>query len=206
MALPGRMPFAVENLEARIVWMDLMQKHASAIAGWLNARRGGLAARRDGLQRAEYVAMLARNSVAYLAVCFGAMALGAATLNLNWRIPDEHTTRLVERLSPRLLVASEPYHEQANALRVAGVRVSLLEMVCVMEFGVLPFSRPAQDVTATLTAAIREVFDLRPAGIIRDLELKRPCFRKTAAYGHFGRPEFAWERTDRVEALQKKLG
>ena len=57
-----------------------------------------------------------------------------------------------------------------------------------------------------LTAAIREVFDLRPAGIIRDLELKRPCFRKTAAYGHFGRPDFAWERTDRVEALQQKLG
>jgi len=57
-----------------------------------------------------------------------------------------------------------------------------------------------------LTAAIREVFDLRPAGIIRDLELKRPCFRQTAAYGHFGRPEFAWERTNRVEALQKQLG
>ncbi|MGC6489402.1 MAG: methionine adenosyltransferase [Planctomycetota bacterium] len=57
-----------------------------------------------------------------------------------------------------------------------------------------------------LAAAIREVFDLRPAGIIRDLELKRPCFRKTAAYGHFGRPEFTWERTDRVEALQQKLG
>ena len=57
-----------------------------------------------------------------------------------------------------------------------------------------------------LAGAIREVFDLRPAGIIRDLELKRPCFRKTAAYGHFGRPEFAWERSDRVEALQQKLG
>jgi len=57
-----------------------------------------------------------------------------------------------------------------------------------------------------LTAAIREVFDLRPAGIIRDLELKRPCFRQTAAYGHFGRDEFAWERTNRVEALQKLLG
>ena len=57
-----------------------------------------------------------------------------------------------------------------------------------------------------LTSAIREVFDLRPAGIISDLELKRPCFRQTAAYGHFGRPEFAWERTDRVEALQQKLG
>ena len=57
-----------------------------------------------------------------------------------------------------------------------------------------------------MAGAIREVFDLRPAGIIRDLELKRPCFRKTAAYGHFGRPEFAWERTDRVAALQQKLG
>lgn len=57
-----------------------------------------------------------------------------------------------------------------------------------------------------LTGAIREVFDLRPAGIVRDLELKRPGFRQTAAYGHFGRDEFTWERTDRVEALQKLLG
>jgi len=55
-----------------------------------------------------------------------------------------------------------------------------------------------------LTAAIREVFDLRPAAIVRDLELLRPIYQKTAAYGHFGRelPEFTWERTDRVAALQ----
>jgi len=57
-----------------------------------------------------------------------------------------------------------------------------------------------------LTAAIREVFDLRPAAIVRDLELKTPRFRRTAAYGHFGRPEFTWERTDRVEQLKKLLG
>jgi S-adenosylmethionine synthetase len=57
-----------------------------------------------------------------------------------------------------------------------------------------------------LTAAIRDVFDLRPAAIIRDLELKRPVFRRTAAYGHFGRPEFAWERTNRVDSLRSKLG
>jgi S-adenosylmethionine synthetase len=57
-----------------------------------------------------------------------------------------------------------------------------------------------------LTAAIREAFDLRPAAIARDLELKRPVYRATAAYGHFGRPEFAWERTNRVEALKKALG
>jgi S-adenosylmethionine synthetase len=57
-----------------------------------------------------------------------------------------------------------------------------------------------------LTAAIREAFDLRPAAIIRELELKRPVFRRTAAYGHFGRPDFAWERTNRVDALHKLLG
>ncbi|WP_329281453.1 methionine adenosyltransferase [Streptomyces sp. NBC_00691] len=53
--------------------------------------------------------------------------------------------------------------------------------------------------------AVSAVFDLRPAAIIRDLDLKRPIYAKTAAYGHFGRelPEFTWERTDRVEALQK---
>ncbi len=58
----------------------------------------------------------------------------------------------------------------------------------------------------TLTAAIREVFDLRPAAIVRDLDLKQPGFRRTAAYGHFGRPEFAWERTNRVEQLKQRLG
>ncbi|MET9721771.1 methionine adenosyltransferase [Streptomyces zaomyceticus] len=53
--------------------------------------------------------------------------------------------------------------------------------------------------------AVSAVFDLRPAAIIRDLDLKRPIYAKTAAYGHFGRelPEFTWERTDRVEALKK---
>ncbi|MEV7570821.1 methionine adenosyltransferase [Streptomyces tanashiensis] len=53
--------------------------------------------------------------------------------------------------------------------------------------------------------AVSAVFDLRPAAIIRDLELKRPIYAATAAYGHFGRelPEFTWERTDRVEALKK---
>ena len=55
-----------------------------------------------------------------------------------------------------------------------------------------------------IQAAVGKVFDLRPAAIIRDLDLKRPIYTKTAAYGHFGRelPEFTWERTDRVEALK----
>jgi S-adenosylmethionine synthetase len=53
--------------------------------------------------------------------------------------------------------------------------------------------------------AINQVFDLRPAAIIRDLDLKRPIYAATAAYGHFGRelPDFTWERTDRAEQLAK---
>ena len=59
-----------------------------------------------------------------------------------------------------------------------------------------------------LTEAIRQVFDLRPAAIIRDLDLLRPVYRRTAAYGHFGRelPEFTWERTDRVAELLAAVG
>ncbi len=55
--------------------------------------------------------------------------------------------------------------------------------------------------------AVVEVFDLRPAAIIRDLDLLRPIYAQTAAYGHFGRalPDFSWERTDRVDALRAAL-
>ncbi|CAO5241708.1 methionine adenosyltransferase [Frankia sp. AgKG'84/4] len=61
---------------------------------------------------------------------------------------------------------------------------------------------------AEITRAVSEVFDLRPAAIIRDLELLRPIYRQTAAYGHFGRPlpEFSWERTDRADALRAAAG
>ncbi|MEY4452700.1 MAG: hypothetical protein RIT51_378 [Actinomycetota bacterium] len=56
--------------------------------------------------------------------------------------------------------------------------------------------------------AILEVFDLRPAAIIRDLDLLRPIYAQTAAYGHFGRelPDFTWERTDRADALRSAAG
>ncbi len=60
----------------------------------------------------------------------------------------------------------------------------------------------------TIEAAVEKVFDLRPGAIIRDLDLRRPIFEKTAAYGHFGRelPEFTWERTDRVDQLRAAVG
>jgi S-adenosylmethionine synthetase len=59
-----------------------------------------------------------------------------------------------------------------------------------------------------IVQAIREVFDLRPGAIIRDLDLRRPIYRATATYGHFGRelPDFTWERTDRADALREAAG
>jgi S-adenosylmethionine synthetase len=56
--------------------------------------------------------------------------------------------------------------------------------------------------------AVLEVFDLRPAAIIRDLDLLRPIYAQTSAYGHFGRelPEFTWEKTDRADALRTAAG
>ncbi|RCG32891.1 methionine adenosyltransferase, partial [Sphaerisporangium album] len=61
---------------------------------------------------------------------------------------------------------------------------------------------------AKIQDAITRVFDLRPAAIIRDLDLLRPIYSQTAAYGHFGReePNFSWERTDRAEELRQALG
>jgi S-adenosylmethionine synthetase len=59
---------------------------------------------------------------------------------------------------------------------------------------------------ARIAEAVRKVFALDPAGIIASLDLKRPIYRKTAAYGHFGRDGFSWERTDKIEALKKAVG
>jgi S-adenosylmethionine synthetase len=62
--------------------------------------------------------------------------------------------------------------------------------------------------TTKLEQLIRKHFDFTPAGIIKYLDLRRPIYRKTAAYGHFGRnePEFNWERTNRVKDLRDDAG
>jgi S-adenosylmethionine synthetase len=61
---------------------------------------------------------------------------------------------------------------------------------------------------ATIEELVRDHFDLRPAAILRDLDLRRPIYAKTAAYGHFGRDdgEFTWERTDKAQALREAAG
>src|SRR5262249_32276040 len=59
-----------------------------------------------------------------------------------------------------------------------------------------------------LEGLVREHFDLRPAAILRDLDLRRPIYAKTAAYGHFGREDhdFTWERTDKANELRPAAG
>jgi len=59
-----------------------------------------------------------------------------------------------------------------------------------------------------ISQLIRDHFPIKPADIIRQLDLKRPIYRKTAAYGHFGRndPDFSWERTDKAELLKREAG
>jgi S-adenosylmethionine synthetase len=59
-----------------------------------------------------------------------------------------------------------------------------------------------------LVALVRKHFDLRPAGIIRMLDLRRPMYRQVAAYGHFGRSDLdlTWERTDKAEILKREAG
>ena len=78
-----------------------------------------------------------------------------------------------------------------------GVPYPVSVMVETFGTGVVPDEK--------ITAAIKEVFDCTPSGIIRTLDLKRPIYQATSAYGHFGRPEFSWEKTDRIEALKKAI-
>jgi S-adenosylmethionine synthetase len=81
-----------------------------------------------------------------------------------------------------------------------GVAQPVSLMVDLMGTGVVPKSKVKE--------IIREVFDLRPAAIIEQLDLLRPIYRKTAAYGHFGRsePEFYWEKTDKAEQMRNLAG
>ena len=56
-----------------------------------------------------------------------------------------------------------------------------------------------------ITDAVNKVFSFKPADIVKQLNLLRPIYAETAAYGHFGRPEFPWEQSDRVAELQKAV-
>jgi len=81
-----------------------------------------------------------------------------------------------------------------------GVAEPVSVMVDLMGTGVVPKSRVKE--------IIKEVFDLRPAAIIEYLDLLRPIYKNTSAYGHFGRtePEFTWEKTNMKDIIREKAG
>jgi S-adenosylmethionine synthetase len=67
----------------------------------------------------------------------------------------------------------------------------------------LNFHGTGQVEEGVIMKAIRDLVDLNPAGIIKRLNLRRPIYRQTATYGHFGRPGFTWEETDLVDSLRQ---
>ena len=99
---------------------------------------------------------------------------------------------------------SSPRVLRANAKCKLAYAIGIAEPVSIMveTFGT------AKVPEERIGRAVMDTFDLRPARIIRELNLLRPIYRKTAALGHFGReaPEFTWEKTDKVRALRKAAG
>lgn len=111
----------------------------------------------------------------------------SATYAMRWVAKNVVAAGLAERCEVQVAYAIGKAHPVGVFVQTFGT-------------GVLPDER--------IQEAVLEVFDLRPAAIIRDLDLLRPIYRPTAAYGHFGRelPNFTWERTDRADALKVAAG
>ena len=140
-----------EGVELRMTYKQLADCMLSG-AQWLRAA--------VGLQQGDFCAMLAHNSAAYLSISFGAMALGAISLNLNWRQPDSTTRTLLEDLGPKVLVASKPFKATATAMHKAvGIKMVLLESICSPTG--LPFQPPAP---AEATALREEINAMATSG------------------------------------------
>lgn len=110
---------------------------------------------------------------------------------------DRSATYMARHIAKNIVAAGLAKECLVQLAYAIGVAEPVSVMVDTNGTGVIPDSR--------LTELVRANFELTPKGIIKNLDLLRPIFRKTAAYGHFGRelPEFTWEKTDKVEALKK---
>src|SRR5438093_1419734 len=113
---------------------------------------------------------------------------------------DRSACYMVRHVAKNIVAAGLAERAQVQVAYAIGVADPVSVMVDTYGTGKVP--------TAKLEAMIRRHFDLTPAGIIKYLNLRRPIYKKTAAYGHFGRsePEFTWERLDRVKDLRDDAG
>jgi S-adenosylmethionine synthetase len=113
---------------------------------------------------------------------------------------DRSASYMARHVAKNIIAASLGKRVEVQLAYAIGVTDPVSVMVDT--FGTGPVS------DEVLTKAVREVFDFTPRGIIRYLDLLRPIFKKTAAFGHFGRtdPDFTWERTDRTDDLRTACG
>ena len=113
---------------------------------------------------------------------------------------DRSACYMVRYIAKNIVAAGLASRCEIEVAYAIGVAQPVSVLVDTFGTGVMP--------DAELEKVVREVFDLRPAAIIAALDLRRPIYRATAAYGHFGRTDadFPWERTDKVEALRAAAG
>ena len=113
---------------------------------------------------------------------------------------DRSACYMVRYIAKNIVAAGLASRCEIEVAYAIGVAQPVSVLVDTFGTGVMP--------DADLEKVVREVFDLRPAAIIAALDLRRPIYRATAAYGHFGRTDadFPWERTDKVEALRAAAG
>jgi S-adenosylmethionine synthetase len=113
---------------------------------------------------------------------------------------DRSASYMGRHIAKNIVAAGIAKKCEVQVAYAIGVAQPVSVMVDLMGTGKIPQKR-AQEI-------VREVFDLRPAAIIEYLDLLRPIYRKTSAYGHFGRnePEFSWEKTNMADVLREKAG
>jgi len=113
---------------------------------------------------------------------------------------DRSASYMARHIAKNIVAAGISKKCEVQLAYAIGVAEPVSVMVDLMGTGRVPKDR--------VEALVRELFDLRPAAIIEYLDLRRPIYRKTAAYGHFGRneAEFTWEKTDKAEILRDKCG
>ncbi len=112
---------------------------------------------------------------------------------------DRSASYMARYVAKNIVAAGLAKRCEVQIAYAIGVAEPVSVMVDTFDTGVVP-----DDLIAK---AIREIFDLKPAGVIKTLDLLRPIYKNTASYGHFGRlePTFTWERTDKAEALKRAV-
>jgi S-adenosylmethionine synthetase len=111
---------------------------------------------------------------------------------------DRSAAYMARYVAKNIVAAGLAERAEVQLAYAIGVPFPVSVMVETFGTGTVPEER--------IEAAVEKVFDLTPRGIIQTLDLLKPIYNATAAYGHFGRPEFSWEKTDKVAALQQAAG